>query len=163
MDSYSSELTGSTAFGISDPLYGSVPLATTAWDLNRTGFSGGRVRNCPGFGVGSWGWWFSGRGGNLLNCLKLDRGEPAEGALTTFAVMGAFHPGDDRQAQFLPGSRSAAGDRTGAVSITPRSCGLVGRWQPCTSQRVGTPGRDCVWVPLSERQPVINGCPRLPN
>ncbi len=104
MDSYSSELTGSTAFGISDPLYGSVPLATTAWDLNRTGFSGGRVRNCPGFGVGSWGWWFSGRGGNLLNCLKLDRGEPAEGALTTFAVMGAFHPGDDRQAQFLPGS-----------------------------------------------------------
>jgi len=31
--------------------------------------------------VDSRGWWFSGREGDLLKCLKLDRGEPAESAL----------------------------------------------------------------------------------
>ena len=45
------------------------------------------------------GVWSSGRGCDLLvEHLKLDGGELAEGALAASAVIGAFDPGDDRQA-----------------------------------------------------------------
>ena len=37
----------------------------------------------------------------LVQCLELDRGESAEAVLSPSAVVGAFDPGDDREAELF--------------------------------------------------------------
>src|SRR5665647_829467 len=58
--------------------------------------------------VGTLGEWFSGRVcGGVIDHLVLGRGELSQGSLASAVVVGAFDPGDDRQAKLIAGVPAA--------------------------------------------------------
>src|SRR5450830_1870177 len=78
------------------------PEAPTAQPRS-TGSCFGAVGTAVGL-VDTSGEWFSCRVcGRVVDHLVLDRGELAEGALASAAVVGPFDPGHDRQAQLVAG------------------------------------------------------------